>query len=404
MEPPPGFDPVQQNITFLGPDGITPIAVPMAKLDAYTDESARSCFVYGVETGACLITLVAILSLTTPVSKLSRTAGVLQIAALILAMAHCGMLFSQYVSSVGHIYPMFGHDQQAAMGNKTAFIARSVVFNCIWAVLVLVVEAALVNQAWTMVALWHGAVRVVLVMVSLAVGLVAVALSLAFCVVQIRDNINVVPVLDDAWAPYGALVGNCLSIFWFCALFNVKLVLHLIAHRGILPSAQTLSAIDILVMTNGALMLIPVIFASLEWSGAANFDAASATHVSVAIILPLGTLAAQRLTWRFNSASANGTMGFTPNLDSSSRRSAAALTTSPTASKARSASKATTFGSTSTAATLVDREPARSKTLDHFDLELQRIDSADGSEACGCSHEQTEQLSPGTKQLLDDGV
>ncbi|PHH64787.1 hypothetical protein CDD82_1727 [Ophiocordyceps australis] len=396
---------VQQNLTFLGPDGITPIVVPMAQLDAFTDESARSCFVYGVETGACLITLIAIVSLTTPICKLARTTCLLHIAALLLATTHCGLLFSQYVSSIGHVYPMFSHDRDATMGNKTAFIARSVLFNCVWTMLVFVVQAALVNQAWTMVALWHGLVKVVLGVASVAVGLVAAALSLAFCVVQIRDNINVVPVMGHAWAPYAALVANCLSIFWFCGLFNAKLVLHLLSHRGVLPSPQALSAMDILVMANGMLMVIPVVFASLEWSGSANFDAASVTHVSVAIILPLGTLAAQRLTWHFDSVTAQGNTDFSRNLDSLSRHSATApLTTSSSTSKARWTSKTTTFGSTSTAATLVDGEHPRSKTVDHFDMELQRIDSAHGNEACVSSRDEIEPLSPGAKQLLDDGV
>lgn len=56
---------------------------------------------------------------------------------------------------------------------------------------------------------------------------------------------------------------------------------------------------DVLIITNSILMLIPVLFAGLEFlDPATGFESGSLTQTSVVIVLPLGTLVAQRIATR----------------------------------------------------------------------------------------------------------
>ncbi|KAK4119225.1 hypothetical protein N657DRAFT_693829 [Parathielavia appendiculata] len=85
------------------------------------------------------------------------------------------------------------------------------------------------------------------------------------------------------------------SIRWFCFLFNVRLVVHMWTNRSILPSLEGLEAMDVLVITNYILIFVPVIFSVLNFYDWEPLGAGLAHTTSVVIVLPLGTLVAQRL-------------------------------------------------------------------------------------------------------------
>lgn len=111
-----------------------------------------------------------------------------------------------------------------------------------------------------MVSLWPPSVKIPLVTLSALVSLLTVGWRFAFTVIQSNAVMGLAPARNLAWVVNGALVLNCLSICWYCALFNVKLALHLFVNRGILRSAsvrKALTPMEILVMTNGVLMIVP---------------------------------------------------------------------------------------------------------------------------------------------------
>ncbi|RDA84733.1 hypothetical protein CP532_5228 [Ophiocordyceps camponoti-leonardi (nom. inval.)] len=290
-KPTPGFDPWSQTVGFYGADGETIIGVPLSAVDNFNDETASMSISAGVQIGACTIALAALLLLT-PRAKLRRPMAVLQIIALVLVLARSGFQASDFVAPPVHFYIWWATD--------TAGVPKGVTYKTLASHVVtmfvnIAVEAALMNQAWTMVTLWPAMVRKALIVASALVAAALVGLRILFAVMLSRADLMGWPRSSLSWIMTTTLIANTVSIFWFCAVFNVKLVLHIVSNRGLLPAARKLTSMEVLVMTNGILMVIPVIFAGLEWGHFRNFEPAFLTNSSVAIILPLGTLAAQRM-------------------------------------------------------------------------------------------------------------
>ncbi|ODA83017.1 hypothetical protein RJ55_01526 [Drechmeria coniospora] len=281
------FDPLVQNVTFLGPDGETPVVVPMAAVDAFDNESINTVLNYGVQIGACIIMLLVVL-LMTPRANFARPSAVLHILGLMACIVRTSLLASFFLSPFNHFYQYFSGDYSSV---STHFYATSVAATVVSLLLVVIIEAALMNQAWTMVRLWPGHVRFGIIAISSVVSLLTIGFRVASMVIQCQA-IFALAYPDDK--------------LWFCAVFNIKLISHLISSRGVLPSAKALSSMEVLVMTNGILMIVPVIFAGLEWGKFSNFEAASMTFTAVALILPLGTLVAQRISTRQSPSGGDG--------------------------------------------------------------------------------------------------
>ncbi|KAG5991001.1 hypothetical protein E4U43_004137 [Claviceps pusilla] len=391
---------LHQTITLLTPQD--PIAIPITSIDAFNDESISVSLNYGFQLGACFLLLLVTLLLTPP-SKMLRPSSLLHMAALAVCIVRTALLEAFFLSPLNHLYPVWSGDFASV---PRFHLHNSVAGTCFSLLLLMVLEAALMHQAWTMVSLWPSAVKLSLVAASALVSLVTVGWRFAFAVVQSKAALGLVSTRSLGWVGKAALVLNCLSICWFCALFNVKLVLHLLTNRGILRSASTrkaLSPMEVLVMTNGVLMVVPVIFAALEWAHFPNFESASLTHTSVALILPLGTLAAQQIThgstlaYLSPAASANphGRSNNSSNSNSNSNsnfvgtekfhnHTTAVATSPPLPPHGKFASVSTTCGSGSPTCLLTSSSSASSSShvsgakkqrLDHFDLELRQIDS-----------------------------
>ncbi|KAG5979074.1 hypothetical protein E4U55_005599 [Claviceps digitariae] len=284
---------LHQTITLLTPQG--PISIPITSIDAFNDESISISLNYGFQLGACFLLLLITL-LFTPPGKLLRPSSLLHLAGLTVCIIRTALLQAFFLSPLNHLYPFWSGDYSSV---PRLYVHNSIAGTCFSLLLLMVLEAALMHQAWTMVSLWSSPIKVPLVALSALISLFTVGWRFAFAVVQSKAAMGIVTTRSLGWVGKAALVLNCLSICWFCALFNVKLVLHLLTNRGILRSAsssRSLTPMEVLVMTNGVLMVVPVIFAALEWAHFPNFESASLTHTSVALILPLGTLAAQQIT------------------------------------------------------------------------------------------------------------
>ncbi|EQK99119.1 tumor mating-type alpha-pheromone receptor [Ophiocordyceps sinensis CO18] len=350
---PPGtaFDPFDQLVTFYGPDGSTVLGVPMAAVDAFNHENVATSLNYGAQLGAALVVAFAVLALT-PAAKLRRPSSLLHLAGLAMCLARVGSLAVPALSPAGYFYVLWAGDYSTV---PQTYFNGLVVGNLVGFLFVVVVGAALVHQAWAMVTLWPDAARYGLAASSLVITLTAVGFRFALTVMSCKAALDLSYPNEFFWLMQATLVTNAASIFWFCALFNSKLLLHLIANRGMLPSTRTLSAMEVLVMTNGVLMIAPVVFAGLEWGKFQNFESASLTHSSVVIILPLGTLAAQRMTARPSTAGnvAHSPPGGTPG-------------------PRRQANDNTSMASYS----WPPSTPARAGAVEHhFDLELRQLDS-----------------------------
>ncbi|KAG6032703.1 hypothetical protein E4U41_007164, partial [Claviceps citrina] len=245
---------LHQAVTLLTPQD--PIAIPVTTIDAFNDESISKSLNYGFQLGACSILLLVTLLLT-PAAKLRRPSSLLHVAGLAVCIVRTALLEAFFLSPLNHFYQFWSGDYSSVprlyLHNSVAGVAASLA-------LFVVLEAALMHQAWTMVSLWPTPVKATLVAASGLISVLALAWRFAFAVVQARAVLTLVPPRDLAWVIEAALALNCLSIFWYCALFNVKLVLHLLVNRGILRSkapSRVLSPMEVLVITNGVLMIVP---------------------------------------------------------------------------------------------------------------------------------------------------
>ncbi|KAM0666939.1 hypothetical protein ACQRIT_005638 [Beauveria bassiana] len=382
--PDPTFDRFAGNVTFFLADHITTTSVPMPVLNAYYDESLCTTMNYGAQLGACLVMLVVVVALT-PAAKLARRpASALHLVGLLLCAVRSGLLFAYFVSPISHFYQVWAGDFSAV---SRRYWDASLAANTLAFPLVVVVEAALINQAWTMVAFWPRAAKAAACACSAVIVLLTIGTRLAYTIVQNHAIVTVVPPEHFLWAIQWSAVMGAVSIFWFCAVFNVKLVCHLVANRGILPSMSVVNPMEVLVMTNGTLMIIPSIFAGLEWAKFTNFESGSLTLTSVIIILPLGTLAAQRISGQGSQGYQAGHLFHEQQQQQARTRSGAFGSASQQSHPTNKVPSSITLSTSGTPITpqisagsrpelpLVDR-PER---LDPIDLELGRIDAFRGS-------------------------
>nr|AEU12194.1 pheromone receptor 2 [Trichoderma reesei] len=289
------FDPYTQNITILVSPASSspPISIPIPVIDAFNDETASIITNYAAQLGAALAMLLVLLA-ATPTARLLRADGpsLLHALALLVCVVRTVLLIYFFLTPFSHFYQVWTGDfSQVPAWNYRASIAGTVLST----LLTVVTDAALVNQAWTMVSLFAPRTKRAVCVLSLLITLLAVSFRVAYTVIQCEGIAELAAPRQYAWLIRATLIFNICSIAWFCALFNSKLVAHLVTNRGVLPSRRAMSPMEVLIMANGILMIVPVIFAVLEWHHFINFEAGSLTPTSIAIILPLSSLAAQRI-------------------------------------------------------------------------------------------------------------
>ncbi|KAI9150425.1 Tumor susceptibility protein [Paramyrothecium foliicola] len=359
------FDPYQQSILLLAADGESEIEVSLLDVDSVNHETSSICINYGAQLGACFIMLLMILIMT-PSNKFRRPSTILHIFGLLVCTIRMALLSVYFTSPFNDFYAFWGNDYSHVPVQDYQI---SITANTFSLLLLIVVEAALMNQAWTMVKLWPTFAKMTLSALSGVITLTTIGWRIAATVLQNRAVLSLEPPADTLWVVYWMLITNALSICWFCALFNIKLVLHLISNRGILPSYMSLTPMEILIMTNGILMTVPVLFAGLEWGQFTNFESASLTLTSVAVILPLGTLAAQRMSRSNNVAYQSETPSGQGALLPGTANSSLPLKATSYSSNSRS-------DTTPLTSVLSRCEAGRSTTrgLDALDLELGELD------------------------------
>ncbi|KAL7951966.1 fungal pheromone mating factor STE2 GPCR domain-containing protein [Trichoderma barbatum] len=289
------FDPYTQNITFLAlspsTNSSSTVSIPIPLIDAFNDESASIMLNYAAQLGAS-ITMLLVILFTTPSQKFLRASNLLHILALIVCVVRTVFLVFYFVSPFAHFYPIWANDYSGVPAWNYRTSIAGTVFSTL---LMIVTETALMNQAWTMVSLFAPKTKYVVSFLSMLIAIMAISFRVAYTVIQCEGIVDLSLPRKFGWLFKTMLIWNTCSIAWWCALFNSKLVSHLIKNRGVLPSRRAMTPMEVLIMANGILMIVPVIFAILEWVHFINFESGSLTPTSIAIILPLASLAAQRL-------------------------------------------------------------------------------------------------------------
>ncbi|KAK7709349.1 pheromone alpha factor receptor [Diaporthe eres] len=304
-------DPLNQNITFTMPDGNLAV-ISLTDIDANNAYVVGRVISYSVEFGASLMMLGVLLAVT-PRSKFWRLASYINVAALCNNMVRTILLALFYRSSWVRFYVLYTGDISSVSETDFRNSLCSIVFSIPQNFLMM---AALMLQAWAMVKLWPKFYKWGILAFSGVLSLAEVAFMLVAQTDQIR---SLFPDYDPSeflrrrlWVRYAWLALEIASICWFCFMFILRLVTHMWKNRSFLPSTKGVAAMDVLVMTNGVLMLVPVVFVALQVSERIRFETGSLVYTSIIIVLPLGTLVAQRLAdpGAFNSeesrASGNG--------------------------------------------------------------------------------------------------
>ncbi|KAK4194489.1 fungal pheromone mating factor STE2 GPCR-domain-containing protein [Triangularia verruculosa] len=308
--PPADFNLATQTFTLLAPGppngALAPVPLTPAEVSSiYADASSLS-ILYGSQIGAC-ISILAVVLLMTPLPRFKRLPTIISILALALNTARMVLLSLFYPSSWTTMTALFLGDFSSVSQTD---INISVAATILSVPVTMLIYAALFVQAWSMLTLWRDVWKWAAVAVSLAVGLVTIGFNFAGAVIQVRGVVGMAVPRDGVWVRKVYLGMMTGGICWFCFLFNVRLVMHMWETRSVLPGWKGLKAMDVLVICNGVLMFVPVVFAALEFASFTNFESASLTQTSVIVVLPLGVLVAQRLATQpspYNSMGGSGT-------------------------------------------------------------------------------------------------
>lgn len=247
------FNPRTQVFSILGPDGVTEIPVSVPEVDALIFAAGTAQVNYGSQIGATFIMLIVVLTMT-PKKRFRRVPTLVSIAGLVFNLIRCVLLSLYFTSSWVEFYTFMAHDISGVAQHDFNITVVATVFNI--PVLILI-EWALAIQAWSMTKLWSPPYKWAAVTVSAGLVVAAVGFKFASAVLQSLGAISDIDLTNVLWVRKADLVLSMTSITWFCFLFVIRLLMHMWMHRTILPPVKGLSAMEVLVMTNGILMLVP---------------------------------------------------------------------------------------------------------------------------------------------------
>lgn len=245
------FNPKTQIFYLISADGETQVPVDITMVRRFIREDYGACVNYGAQIGACLMVILVMLSMT-PKLKLIKLSQWVQLCGLVFVVIRQVLTAVWYFSNWNDFYAVWGQDwSDVTEGEKMQSIVTEVLSVCV----AILVQVTLGVQAWAMVNLLPRFWKWAIFSLSISLSMLVISVRVASCVSRIQSmiglNADLIPMANVF------LITQAVSIFWYCIVFNSKLVIHLVRHRGILPSRNGLSAIEVLVITNGILMFIP---------------------------------------------------------------------------------------------------------------------------------------------------
>ena len=250
----PPFDPYTQTINMTLRDGTQlPLSIPVIN---EVNQSAISTSVnYAVQAGACIVMLAVVLTMT-PKKRFGRLPTILSILALTLNIIRMLLLIVYFTSQWFDFYTFYSLDRQRI---TQMHLTNSVAATVLSIPITLVLETALMVQAWSMLRLWPNVYKLVATAASGIIVTAVVVCCFANAIEQSQFILMDPPPMTAVtpWQKLSFLITFTVSIIWFCFLFIARLVIHMWQTRSLLPSISGLKPVDVLVITNGLLMLLP---------------------------------------------------------------------------------------------------------------------------------------------------
>lgn len=261
------FEARTQPVRFLAADGETPIDIPIPAIDVFNVVSISTSINYGAQMGACIMMLLVVLIMT-PSDKLRRPSTLLQISSLVVCTIRMALLNVFFLSPFNEFYNYWAGDYTEI---ASIHFHNSIAANVFSLLLVISTEASLVHQAWALVNLWPSLCKYTLSAVSVTLTLLTIGWRMVLVVILNQAVTSAESTRPLHWVFHGAMITNAASICWYCALFNIKLAIHVVTNRGILLRRyRSLTPMEVLVMANGLLMIVPGPFINLLYPSSSS--------------------------------------------------------------------------------------------------------------------------------------
>ncbi|KAN0113102.1 Fungal pheromone mating factor STE2 GPCR domain containing protein [Hyaloscypha variabilis] len=285
------FDPYSQNVTLLLSDGITPITFGVQDVDDWYSYAVKSRVNFATQVGACMVMFFATAFLTRE-SQRSKPVFILNLASLALGTLRPLLLILWATSPWSEFYSYFSGDISRVHKDT---ITTSVAATVIPVLMTITVNMSLVLQAQTVCKVMEKKYYYTLSALACIVLLLAVGWRFAECVTNSMAITSDYTYFSKEYITTGALVCETISIWFFSLIFTWKLFWTIMTRRK--HGWANLNAMQALMIMSGCTMIIPSIFAVLEYTTIDSFPEAGTLAITmVALLLPLSSLWASMIT------------------------------------------------------------------------------------------------------------
>ena len=217
MASPSTFDPFSQNITFVSPNG--PVNVSLIDIDDFNLYNIEICINYGSQIGASIATLLILLLLSKPDKRLS-TIMILNTLSLVFNIIRNVLQCVFFTGPFAEVYASFTADYSRVRPGNIALSVTATVFTLL---LQVSVEASLYLQVRVVCVTLRKVYRQLISAVSAIIVLLAIGFRFAYTVKN--DQYIVAERSPESLYMLGSAsnITTCISLFWFCAVFVMKL-------------------------------------------------------------------------------------------------------------------------------------------------------------------------------------
>ncbi|KFY25117.1 hypothetical protein V493_04832 [Pseudogymnoascus sp. VKM F-4281 (FW-2241)] len=281
---PADFKVDQQRITIYTPDG-TAVVSNLAIINSFNTENNQICVVYGCQLGASLIMFLVVL-LTTRMSKRKSPIYVLNVLSLIISFLRSLLQILYLIGPWTEIYRHLSHDYSTI---PSSAYANSIGATLLTTLLLITIEASLVLQTNVVCKTMSNRIRWPVTALSMVVSLLAISFRFGLTVRNIEGILGATVKPDSLMLSKASLITATTSIWFFCAIFVIKLGWTLYQRKKL--GLKQWGPMQIITIMAGCTMIIPSLFTVLEFFTHETFwEAGTLAICLVAILLPLSSV------------------------------------------------------------------------------------------------------------------
>ena len=219
-------DPFTQSFTLIMGDG-TPFKVSIPDLDAFILYSVNICIMYASQLGASLVLLVVMAIMTKP-EKRFVPITILNVLALTINFIRNILLCLYFTGPFSETYAYFAQDYSRV---PTSAYGTSIAASVLTLVNLICIEGSLWLQMHVMCLTLRKVYRQAILGASLLIASLAIVVRLVLC---IKNSKAIMTLADDTsftWLSSATNITTTISVFWFCAVFVIKLGFALCQRR-----------------------------------------------------------------------------------------------------------------------------------------------------------------------------